>query len=228
LNRAVHYIIHGAARGELPEKRLNRAPGRTCKGSRGFGEHCPACREPTGRRHRQFSLSSPADEPGTGRTVSFRCRLCGECCSSMGEIIEILDQTGPSAFRIGFTVTGEERAVTIDQDKQALWARQDLRMISPMACPFLRENGQGARLCTVHDSRPELCRQYSCFRILVLDRNGKKIGRVMDGTRHFVSPDAGLKKTWDQECSGLDIPDEACWEEMVGDRLASAGYVVVR
>ena len=52
--------------------------------------------------------------------MSFRCRLCGECCSSMGEIIEIRGQAGPSAFRIGFPVTGEERSVMIDPDKQLL------------------------------------------------------------------------------------------------------------
>jgi uncharacterized protein len=160
--------------------------------------------------------------------MSFRCRLCGDCCSSMGEIIEIREQTGPSVFRIGFSVTGEERMVTIDPDKQLLWSRQDIRITRPMACPFLREEGAGAVICTVHDSRPDLCRQYSCFRILVLDRDGRKIGRVMDGTRYFVSTDAGLRKVWDRECSNLEITDEACWEEAAGVRLASAGYTVVR
>jgi uncharacterized protein len=146
----------------------------------------------------------------------------------MGEIIGIREQTGPSAFRIGFSVTGEERMVTIDPDKQALYARNDKRSIRPMACPFLREEAPGTVICTVHDSRPELCRQYSCFRILVLDGNGKKIGRVMDGTRYFVSEDHGLRQTWDQECSVLDIPDEACWEETVEYHLVSSGYRVVR
>jgi len=160
--------------------------------------------------------------------MSFRCRLCGECCSSMGEVIEIREQTGPSAFRIGFPVTGEERMVTIDPDKQLLWSRQDIRITRPGACPFLRNEGTGAVICTVHGSRPDLCRQYSCFRILVLDGDGKKIGRVIDGTRYFISLDAGLRKIWDKECSNLEITDEACWEEEAGARLASAGYTVVR
>jgi Fe-S-cluster containining protein len=146
----------------------------------------------------------------------------------MGEIIEIREQTGPSAFRIGFTVTGEERMVAIDPDKQALWSGQDIRKTRPMACPFLREAPQGAVICTVHDSRPELCRQYSCFRILVLDRNGKKIGRVMDGTRYFVTRDSGLRTIWDRECANLTIPDEPGWEEAVADRLAREGYGIVR
>jgi Fe-S-cluster containining protein len=146
----------------------------------------------------------------------------------MGEILEIREQTGPSAFRIGFSVTGEERMVTIDPDKQGLYTSQNIRTKRPMACPFLREDDQGAVLCTVHNSRPELCRQYSCFRILILDGEGRKIGRVMDGTRYFVSPDAGLIKTWDRECAGLEIPDEACWEEAVEKRLATSGYHVVR
>jgi hypothetical protein len=146
----------------------------------------------------------------------------------MGEIIEIREQTGPSAFRIGFTVTGEERLVAIDTDRQALWSGQDIRTRRPMACPFLREEPRGGCICTVHSSRPELCRQYSCFRILVLDAEGRGIGRVLDGTRHFVSPDSGLKTVWDRECASLDVPDENCWEEYVGSRLVSAGYRVVR
>ena len=50
----------------------------------------------------------------------------------------------------------------------------------------------------------------------------------MDGTRYFVSLDAGLRKIWDKECSNLEITDEACWEEAAAARLASAGYTVVR
>jgi uncharacterized protein len=146
----------------------------------------------------------------------------------MGEVIEIREQTGPSAFRIGFTVTGEEREVRIDPERETLWFRKGLQNKRTMACPFLREEETGAVICTVHHSRPDLCRQYSCFRILVLDREGKKIGRVVDGTRYFDSGNAGLKETWDKECAGLDITDEDCWEEVVEKRLALAGYQVVR
>ena len=146
----------------------------------------------------------------------------------MGEIIEIRERTGPSAFRIGFTVTGEEREVTIDPEREALWSRQAKDPRRAMACPFLREEGIGSVICTVHHSRPELCRQYSCFRVLVLDREGEKIGRVVDGTRYLDSGDAGLKKTWDRECAGLDITDEDCWEEAVENRLVSSGYRVIR
>jgi uncharacterized protein len=146
----------------------------------------------------------------------------------MGEVIEIREQTGPAAFRIVFTVTGEERMVAIDPDRQVLWSSQDLRMTRPMACPFLREDETGAVICTVHNSRPDLCRQYSCFRILVLDSEGKPIGKVMDGTRYFVSPDPVLKQTWDRVHAQVEIADEACWEETVGTLLAAAGYRVVR
>jgi uncharacterized protein len=154
--------------------------------------------------------------------------MCGECCSSMGEVIEIREQTGPSAFRIGFTVTGEEREVTIDPEREALWSHQARHTRRTMACPFLREEETGSVICTVHHSRPDLCRQYSCFRILVLDGEGKKIGRVVDDTRYFDSGNAGLKETWDQECAGLGITDEDCWEEAVEKRLVSSGYRVIR
>ena len=71
--------------------------------------------------------------------------------------------------------------------------------------------------CTVHHSRPDLCRQYACFRLLILDRQGDHIGRVQDGSRFFSTMNADLRGIWQNEIAGVDIPDEAAWEEHVAD-----------
>ncbi len=68
----------------------------------------------------------------------FRCQQCGECCSYMGDIIGIEEEKGAHRFRIRFSVTGEEMAVMLDADKQELFHTQDIRLLRPMACPFLR------------------------------------------------------------------------------------------
>jgi len=70
--------------------------------------------------------------------MAFRCQQCGECCSYMGDIIGIEDRIDPVNFRIRFSVTGEERMVTLDPDKGDLFRSQDIGHIRPMACPFLR------------------------------------------------------------------------------------------
>ncbi|MDO8872139.1 MAG: YkgJ family cysteine cluster protein [Methanoregula sp.] len=160
--------------------------------------------------------------------MSFTCQQCGECCRTMGEIIEILEELDTSSFRIGFSVTGEERIVSIDPEKQELFRFQDIKTLQPMACPFLRDAGNKKYVCSVHSSRPELCRQYSCYRILVLDPQDKRIGRVTGASRFFTTSDEDLRTLWNREIAGVVIPDEKCWEEHVEQTLTHAGYRVVR
>ena len=160
--------------------------------------------------------------------MTFRCQQCGECCSSMGDVIGIREQTGPFAFLIWYKITGEERRVWIDQDKQELFLRQDIRERRPMACPFLRERSPGSAICTVHYTRPDLCRQYSCFRILVLGPGGERLGRVIDASRYFTTMDPELRAIWDREIAGKEIGDDARWEDHVDRVLSGAGYRVIR
>jgi len=158
----------------------------------------------------------------------FRCQQCGECCSSMGSVIGIREQTGPFEFRLWFMITGEERQVRVDPDKRNLFSSQDILKSRPMACPFLRERTPGTVICTVHSTRPDLCRQYSCFRILVCGRRGERLGRVMDNTRYFTTMDRELRAVWDTEIAPITIADEARWEEEVARILSAAGYRVLR
>lgn len=160
--------------------------------------------------------------------MAFCCRQCGECCSSMGEVIEIREQAGPAEFVICYTITGEERRVWLDPGKSDLFYRNDIRTRRPMACPFLRERSPGFTVCTVHYTRPDLCRQYGCFRILVLGTDGSRLGRVVDGSRYFITMDPALRALWDREIAGAEIPDEAGWESFVEEALGRAGYQVIR
>ena len=146
----------------------------------------------------------------------------------MGEIIEIQAELDPFFFRIKFTVTGEERCVSIDPDKRELFRLQDDKTLIPMACPFLRQTRNKKYVCSAHTSRPELCRQYSCYRILVLDSQERKVGRVTDASRYFTTADVDLRKIWNREIANIAIRDERCWEEYVEQILTHAGYLVVR
>ena len=160
--------------------------------------------------------------------MTFRCQQCGECCSYMGHILSIEDRIDPAGFRIRFPVTGEERMVTLDPDKANLFHSQDIGQIRPMACPFLRFIDIKRACCTVHATRPGLCRQYTCFRILVPDPDGNPIGRVQDGSHTFSTMNTDLRKLWEGTIAGVDIPDEAAWERHVEDIFSRAGYRVVR
>jgi len=159
--------------------------------------------------------------------VTFTCQQCGECCSTMGEVIVIQEEIAPSCYRIGYTTTGEERQVTLDPDKKDLFSGRTATANRSPACPFLREAGPGRNICTVHNSRPDLCRHYSCFRILVLDPEGNRIGKVLENTRLLRTMDHHLREVWDREISRIDTPDERNWEERVEQALSREGYRVI-
>jgi uncharacterized protein len=158
--------------------------------------------------------------------MTFVCQLCGECCSTMGEIISIQEKTGAAEFRIKYTTTGIEQLVTLDPDKRDLFFQKTMR--SRMACPFLRDQTPGKVICTVHHSLPDLCRQYTCFRVLILNAERKRIGRVMEGTRHVTATDSRLHEIWQRECHRLDILDEERWEEEIALIFTREGYRVIK
>ena len=160
--------------------------------------------------------------------MAFQCQQCGECCSSMGDIIGIEDRIDPVRFRIRFSVTGEERMVTLDLDMVELFRSQDIGQLRQRACPFLRFREPELACCTIHHSRTDLSRRYTCFRLLVLDPKGNHIGRVQEGSLFFSTLDADLRKLWDDEMAGVTIPDEAAWEAHVADVFSRAGYRIVK
>ena len=159
--------------------------------------------------------------------MTFVCQRCGYCCSTMGEIISIQEQVRPFEFRIGYT-NGEERLVCVDLDKRELFCHQQQVEKKSLACPFLRQRESNERICTVHASRPELCRMYLCSRILILDPEGKRAGRVLHGTRSFITEDEALLDLWSRSIRDVAVPDDEQWEKTIEDVFTRAGYRVIR
>jgi uncharacterized protein len=146
----------------------------------------------------------------------------------MGEIIEIKERAAPRKFQIRYTNTGEEQEVMIDTDKEDLFSARDTGTPHRLECPFLREKSPGTRVCMIHNSRPELCRRYSCFRVLVCDESGNRLGLVWDASRYFTTTDPILREIWNREIAGNEISDETEWEDFVGQVLTSEGYRIIR
>jgi hypothetical protein len=159
--------------------------------------------------------------------MTFVCQRCGDCCCTMGEIISIQEQIRPFEFRIGYS-NGEERLVSVDLDKRELFCHQQPDDKKSLACPFLREREPHERICTVHASRPELCRMYLCSRILILTKDGTKAGRVLNGTRSFTTEDGALLDLWRRSIRDVTVPDDEQWEKTIEDVFARAGYRVIR
>ena len=155
----------------------------------------------------------------------FRCQQCGKCCSLMGDLIRIEEDLGNLKFRLHFVATGNEAEVAVDKDKVDLFLSGISRM--PDACPFLRFDSAGKALCTIHATRPDLCRIYGCFRVLVKTPDGSEVGRVPDGSRIFSTTDPSLWKLWNDSVADAVISDESEWESHVEKVFSRAGYQIV-
>jgi Fe-S-cluster containining protein len=80
----------------------------------------------------------------------------------MGDVFGIIEKISHRQFRIQYLITGVEQVVTLDPDKEALYYKRTILDTRPMACPFLREQESGLFVCTVYQTRTELCRIYLC------------------------------------------------------------------
>jgi Fe-S-cluster containining protein len=156
----------------------------------------------------------------------FECQQCGECCHHMGQVHEIKETRSDVEFLVNNQYTGEKTVVVVDQDKQSLFLDKSIFREQPEACPFLRYNPVDRKsYCTVHQTRPEICRDYGCWRVLILNTAGLRAGRIMY-QRTFVSEDADLTRLWMECVDPLDEPDDKLWEARVTRILINTGYSV--
>jgi Fe-S-cluster containining protein len=158
--------------------------------------------------------------------VPFECSQCGECCSHLGLVHRIKEDLGNGRFLLLNQYTGEVTDVAIDSDKVALYSDTGTFLREPEACPFFRIRGDDNKgYCTVHRTRPEICRDFSCWRVLILDAEGRRAGRIMFH-QTFVPEDPALSALWEERIAPLPSDDDAAWVEDVVRILIEAGYTV--
>jgi Fe-S-cluster containining protein len=144
----------------------------------------------------------------------------------MGQVHAIKETIGECEFLINNQYTGEKTLVFVDPDKQQLFGDKSIFLEHPEACPFLRyrENEKKA-YCTVHITRPEICRDYGCWRLLILDASGSRAGRIMF-QRTFFSDDENLTRLWKTLIDPINELDDTTWETKIREILTGAGYTV--
>jgi Fe-S-cluster containining protein len=163
-----------------------------------------------------------------GVQVTFRCRICGECCSYLGQVHVIREDHGNHEYSLLNRYSGEVTRVTVDPDKVHLLPDRSIFGREPEACPFLRDDPAHRRVsCIVHATRPAICREFQCWRLLILDCRGEPAGRVM-GSRHLSSGDPSLARFWKERIGHLSEESDAAWDLRVEQVLGEAGYRVIR
>jgi len=160
--------------------------------------------------------------------LPFECIRCGECCVSLGLVHSITEQCGDFSFLVSNNQTGEENRVTVDPDKRELFLDRCILKKLPDACPFFRhEPGSDAASCTIHHSRPSICRDYQCWRLLIIDHRGRWAGKI-PYVRSLVTEDPRLRRLWDACIEHEEEADDRVWEDRMIRILARAGYSVRR
>jgi uncharacterized protein len=158
--------------------------------------------------------------------MPFECSQCGECCSHLGLVHTIREEYGDYRYLVNNEYTGEKTTVAIDPDKIMLFCDRSIFTERPEACPFFRFDRDLMKgYCTVHRTRPEICRDYGCWRILILSPEGERAGRIMC-RRFLASEDERLTRLFDEQINCTDEPDDAAWDRRLITVLAAAGYIV--
>jgi hypothetical protein len=159
--------------------------------------------------------------------MSFFCQQCGECCSHMGQIHRIGRQVSEYGYELRNVYGGECALVRIDPDKITLYEDRSIFAEWPEACPFLRKDLPRKKIvCTIHHTRPDLCREFGCWRLLIIDPAGNRAGRIM-GTRHLSAEDPALFTLWAAETADIGILDDDSWDRELIRILEAHGYRVI-
>ena len=158
--------------------------------------------------------------------MPFECSQCGECCSHLGLVHIIQEECGDHRFLVRNQYTGERTLVTVDPDKIALYDDTGIFAERPEACPFFRyDHTTETGYCTVHLTRPGICRDYGCWRLLILDSRGKRAGRIMC-QRHLASEDEALTRLFEEKINPVTGMDDEAWDALITRILVTAGYTV--
>lgn len=162
--------------------------------------------------------------------VKFECKGCGKCCFSFGQFIRIERQLNDRDYYCRYGVTGEVFQVHILPEYARDFADEFEGLGSPDSttpqnnCVFVHKNKDGKGFsCTIYPSRPQICREFRCYRMLIYNREGHLCGRVI-GRSTIVTADEQLRRIWDNTVVNLPHNDDSCWERDVIAFLLPRGY----
>lgn len=160
----------------------------------------------------------------------FECDLCGKCCVSLGPLITIERQLNDRDYYCRCQIDNTIFPASVDPAYREEIADElpDEGAVHPVndkkSCRFLRKNRQGdGTTCAIYLTRPKVCRDFRCYRMLIRTPEGRICGRVI-GKNTLRTEDAALKKLWDEEVAAIPYSDPAAWTKNVAGILAEYGY----
>ena len=160
----------------------------------------------------------------------FECDRCGKCCVSLGRYITIERQLNDRDYYCRSMI-----------DNAIFLAHVDPKYVEEIAdefetgnthhsgpekktCRFLRKNPEEEEtVCAVYATRPKVCRDFLCYRMLIRTREGTICGRVI-GKNTIRTEDVALEKLWNGKIATISYGHPAAWTKKVAGILAEHGY----
>lgn len=151
---------------------------------------------------------------------TFICTRCGKCCISLGRYIRIERSLSPVQHYVRNAISGEIILVTIHPDHRALFSEKP----EEGWCPFLRRDPGGLFVCTIHENRPAICRNFRCLTMVITSQDGTEVGQVV-GRATITTKDTILKELWNNLKKQMPVSDPG-WLEHMQRGLRMHGYAV--
>ncbi|MCJ7742899.1 MAG: YkgJ family cysteine cluster protein [Methanoregula sp.] len=158
--------------------------------------------------------------------IAFDCTRCGKCCASFGEFIKIERQLTSRDYYCRYGIKNELFLAHLEGDYADSQHPSSKEGEPVKGCPFMRENQNGKGIaCAIYTSRPRICRDFRCYRMVIVNRAGLECGRIM-GRNDLKTTDETLERIWKEHIVPL-LPShsDTRWENAVIDALAAHGYL---
>jgi Fe-S-cluster containining protein len=146
----------------------------------------------------------------------FDCTRCGKCCQSFGGFIRIERQLTDRDYYCRYGITGELFFVHVQpefaEEISDEFSERSETTGDPAqkGCIFMRNNPAGKGFaCAIYPSRPSICREFRCYRMLIhYIPTGELRGKVI-GTSELRTGDEMLAAIWREKISSLPHPVES-------------------
>lgn len=160
----------------------------------------------------------------------FECNRCGKCCVSLGPHITIERQLNDRDYYCRSIIDNAIFPARVDSEyREEIADEYETGVPLPSgtekkSCRFLRKERQGdGTICAIYQTRPKLCRDFRCYRMLIHTREGTISGRVI-GKNTIRTDDAALEKLWNGQVAAIPYGDPVEWTKNVVRILAKNGY----
>jgi uncharacterized protein len=162
--------------------------------------------------------------------AAFECDRCGKCCVSLGPHIIIERQLDDRDYYCRSMIYNAIFLARVDpmyrEEIANEFETEDALPPGPekKICRFVRKNPDGnGMVCAIYATRPKVCRDFRCYRMLIRTREGTICGRVT-GKNTLRTEDAALETLWTDQVAGIPYGDPAAWTKNIAGILAENGY----